>query len=244
MKLSLLQFIIFTISFPVIVFSGNEFQLLREANKLFEAGNYVEAEAKYREVLEMDDSDYRVWHNLGNALYHQGRLKEAAEAYNRLVDHAPSQEARAAGYHNLGNSLLGTSQIAESIDAYKHALRLSPDDEDTRYNLAYALNLLDEMPPEESGEDDSEGEEDDDGEEQQQNQSQDEDGEDKQQERDRSDDQGDQMQDEQMADRTEQLTPEDAERILEALRQQEEKVQEEIKRETETAKPARIRRQW
>ena len=221
--------------------ADNERQLLREGNKLFEEGQYVEAEAKYRRSLEIDPTNYRAWHNLGNSLYHQGRLEEAAEVYRQLIRQAPSDDARAAGWHNLGNSLLADGNIAESIEAYKEGLRLAPMDEDTRYNLAYAFNLLEEQPPEKQ-EDTCEGDGDGEGE-QEQPQNSDNGDDEQDSESAPEQDQQDGDQDQLPEQRPEKLTPEEAERILEALRQQEQKVQEEIIRD-QSSEPVRREREW
>ncbi len=242
MKLNVIILLMTIVALPYTLVAGNDLQLLRQGNRFFEEGNYLEAEAKYRKALELNETNYRAWHNLGNALYHQGRLEEAADIYNRLLGKVPSDQARAAGWHNLGNSLLGNGQVAESIEAYKQALRLAPDDEDTRYNLAYALNMLEEMPPDASGQGEGDGE--DDGEEQQQDQKQEEGDDDNEQGTGEDQDSEQQNQEDRMAERPEQMSPEDAERILDALRQQEQKVQEDINRESETSQPARPRRQW
>ncbi len=221
--------------------ADNERQLLREGNRLFEEGQYAEAEAKYRKSLEIDPDNFRAWHNLGNSLYHQGRIDEAAEVYRQLIRQAPSDDARAAGWHNLGNSLLAEGNIAESIEAYKEGLRLAPMDEDTRYNLAYAFNLLEEQPPESQDDTcDGDGESDED-----QGQPQnDANGDDEQDsESAPKQDQQNGEQDRSLEQRPENLTPEEAERILEALRQQEQKVQEEINRD-QSSEPVRREREW
>ncbi len=238
-KLFSITTILLTIS--LVTFADNQRQLLREGNRLFEEGKYVEAEAMYRKSLEADPNKYRAWHNLGNALYYQGRLEEASGVYQEMIRQAPSDAARAAGWHNLGNSLLAEGNIAESIEAYKEGLRLAPMDEDTRYNLAYAFNLLEEQPPQPQDEScDGDGE----GDEEQEQPQNDENGDEEQDgesapERDQQD--GDQ--DQSPVQRPENLTPEEAERILEALRQQEQKVQEEINRD-QSSEPVRREREW
>ncbi len=221
--------------------AGNELQLLREGNSFFEEGRYVEAEDRYRQTLELNSRNYKALHNLGNALYHQGRLEEAAKVYQQLLALSPSDDTRAAGWHNLGNSLLGKGEIAESIEAYKNALRLAPMDDDTRYNLAYAFKLLEEMPHGGESQTDSGDGENGEGEQQQPP----DDGDDEQKQESQSsagDDQDDREQS--MPERPEQLTPEDAERILEALGQQEQKVQEKINRESQSTEPVRTEREW
>ena len=229
--------------FVSVLLAGNERQLLREGNRFFEEGRFVEAEAKFREALKINAENHKAWHNLGNALYMQDSLKRAAEAFDRMIRHSPTDDARAAGWHNLGNSLLAEGNIAESIEAYKEGLRLVPMDEDTRYNLAYAFNLLDEQPPQQQDDtSDGDGEGD---EEQEQDQSQNNDNGDDEQDRESTadQDQQDSTQDQSPGQRPESLTPEEAERILEALRQQEQKVQEEINRD-QSSEPVRREREW
>ncbi len=203
-------------------------QRIREGNRLFEEGNYAEAEAKYRQSLEAESNNYKALFNLGNTLYRQGRLEEARQVFDMLSYQAPSETEQANVLHNLGNAYLGAGQLAESIEAYKQALRLRPEDEDTRYNLAYALNLLDEMPPQEEPE-----------------------AGDSQEDQDEDPEEG--MHEEQAPgtapedtgpDRMEQLSHEDAEKILDALKQQEQKIQEQINREDHTKETVRTQREW
>jgi len=51
-------------------------------------------------------------------------------------------QVKAGAYHNLGNSLLETKKYDESIEAYKKALLNNPKDDATRYNLSYAQEML------------------------------------------------------------------------------------------------------
>lgn len=228
--------------FLSLIFGGQDLQLLRQGNKLFEEGDFVGAEQSYRQALEMNSDNPRAWHNLGNALYKQGRLEEAQEVFTQLTQkRAASSDLRAAGWHNLGNTLLGSGQIPESIDAFKEALRLAPDDDDTRYNLAYALNLLEDPPPDAS---DQDGDGDDSDDQQDQEQGPDEDDGNDDQNGDASPEMQPETGDDQLAERPDQLSPQDAERILEALRQQEQRIQEEINREEETLEPVRSQREW
>lgn len=229
---------------PTIQLSAGEArQLIREGNKLFAEGNYAEAESLYRDALRIDEDNFKALFNLGNALYKQGILDQASEIFEGLSFRTESADKEAKVLHNLGNTYLGAGNIAKGIDAYKQALRIAPDHEDTRYNLAYALHLLDEMPPEnggepDGGEDDSQegGNGDTTGDDNEEEGNGEEDG---QVDRDPSLADGDDS-----PDRIDQLSPEDAERILEALRQQEQEVQENILRDVQHSEPVTSEREW
>ncbi len=240
------RFFLFVCIFLLLPFNvlhaSDAMQLLRQGNSYFNEGRFAEAEKTYRQSLEHDTNNFRAWFNLANALYKQGKMDEAASILETLTHQAPNDQALANTWHNLGNTFLGSGQFAESVDAFKHALRLSPDDEDTRYNLAYAQNLLEEMPPQDqSPQGDDQGE-----------------GDDEQGDEDRSPDMSDQ--DESDQDESEQsstpeseqtpqqqpdqLSPEDARRMLDALNRQEASIQENINRQEKSTQTVRTLRQW
>ena len=99
------------------------------------------AEMKYRKSLEIDQEYFNASFNLADAVYKQERYDESTSFFESLIDNARNDKELAYINHNLGNSLLKENKIDLSIEAFKNSLRLNPDDEDTRYNLAYAQKM-------------------------------------------------------------------------------------------------------
>lgn len=117
--------------------------LVREGNKLYEAKKFTDAEIAYRKGLQKNPKSFEAAYNLGNALFRQEKYAEAMEQYQKITPQSKEAKDRlAAAFHNAGNSLLLQQKVAESIDAYKQSLKLNPNDNETRYNLAYAQHLL------------------------------------------------------------------------------------------------------
>ena len=55
-------------------------------------------------------------------------------------------KARLAGvFHNLGDISMQSKEYAKSVEAFKQSLRLNPQDDETRYNLALAQKLLEDQ---------------------------------------------------------------------------------------------------
>ncbi|REJ82351.1 MAG: tetratricopeptide repeat protein [Bacteroidetes bacterium] len=70
-----------------------------------------------------------------NAAYQEKDFTKAASLYQSLTD---SGYVSAEVYFNLGNSFYKTGNIASAIVNYERALKLSPDDDDIRFNLTLA----------------------------------------------------------------------------------------------------------
>ena len=125
---------------------------LRDGNRNYKKERYDQAEVAYRRALERDSVDFRGQYNLGNALYRQGKYDDAARHYGQALQ-APdiANNRRAQAFHNMGNCHLkagladkeqGMQHFQQAVQAYQEAMKLAPKNEDTRYNLAYALRML------------------------------------------------------------------------------------------------------
>ncbi len=104
--------------------------------------NFADAEVNFKKGLDEEPQNFITNFNLGDAYYQQQRYDEALNTYKAALSQAKTKEEKAKVYHNIGNSLLKSKQIKESIEAYKNSLKLNPNDEETKYNLSYALDLL------------------------------------------------------------------------------------------------------
>ncbi|MBN2519270.1 MAG: tetratricopeptide repeat protein, partial [Bacteroidales bacterium] len=135
--LGIILFFIFSVS----VFSQQERKEIRAGNKAYENEKFENAEVQYRKALEDKPGSYEASYNLGNAFFKQQKIEEAESQFRALPNEKLSKEDLAKIYHNLGNTYLSAGKLDESIEAYKNALRNNPSDLETKYNLAYAMNM-------------------------------------------------------------------------------------------------------
>jgi len=120
-----------------------EKKYVREGNKSYDKGKYKEAEDQYHKALDLNPGNFKGGFNLGDAYYREGKNKEAAAKFEELTKSTAGDAVlNAKAYHNLGNALMKDKKYEESVTAYKKALTLNPNDDDTRYNLAYAQQML------------------------------------------------------------------------------------------------------
>lgn len=129
-------------AFPLFSYAQSEKKHLKDGNEAYKKSDYVTAEKQFGKAVEKNKDSYKGAFNLGDAYYKQGKYEEAANQFQLLTHRATSKDTLAKAFHNLGNSLLKSKKYQESVDAYKNALKNNPNDTDTRYNLAYAQQYL------------------------------------------------------------------------------------------------------
>jgi tetratricopeptide (TPR) repeat protein len=97
--------------------------LAREGVRLSERGEYPEAEAAFRRVLEIRPGNARDYANLGGVLAGQGRAEEALAAYRQGLEIDPLD---LDNLNNLGYTLLQLQRYDEAEEALQRALEIDP----------------------------------------------------------------------------------------------------------------------
>ena len=120
---------------------------MREGNKHYNDAKYADAEVSYKKSMATVPGDEKNAFNLGNAMMQQKRYKEAYKQFEDLSKNTQDKQLKAQSFHNMGNAQMGLKDYQKAIDSYKNSLRINPDDEETRYNLALAQKFLKENPP-------------------------------------------------------------------------------------------------
>lgn len=120
---------------------------LPEGNEAFSEKKYDQAEADYRVSQSKNPKKAAASYNLGNSIYRQKQMTEAMFAYAEAAKNASTRAEKHKAYHNLGNALMQQKNYQEAVRVYKEALINDPSDEETRYNYALAKKMLKENPP-------------------------------------------------------------------------------------------------
>lgn len=117
-------------------------QHVRKGNRFYNNQDYEKAASAYRNALEKNPLNDKATYNLGNAMYRQNHFEDALEQYKNTAEMSRDRSLESRALYNAGNSLIEARKYSESIPYYQKALRLDPNDEDARYNLAYALRMM------------------------------------------------------------------------------------------------------
>ena len=126
--------------------STEALEALSEGATDLAGGSFAEAEVNYRKALALGERDNGAF-NLGNEYHLRGQNKEALFRFKQAARDATTYEQKHRAFHNLGNAFMEEKKYQEAVAAYKDALRNSPKDDESRYNLAVAQDLLDKNPP-------------------------------------------------------------------------------------------------
>ncbi len=212
------------------LFSQQEKKFIIEGNKQFENKNYKEAEKNYNRALGENKNSYKGSFNLGNTYYKEGKYEDAANQFQALTHRATSKDTLSKTYHNLGNALLKSKKYQESVDAYKNALKNNPNDDETRYNLSYAQQMLKQKQQQQKDNKDKKDKKDD------------------KKDKDKKDD--NKKKDEKKQDKEkpqpekEQISKEDAKRLLKALQNDEKNLQDKMKKGKVNGVKEKIEKDW
>ena len=225
-----------------------------EAGRDLESDDFINAEAKYRRAIARSEENAVAPYNLGNAYYENESYSEAFGRFREAGERAGEKPQKHSAYHNMGNVYMQRKEYEKAIEAYKEALRNDPTDEETRYNLALAKELLKKDPQQQQSDQNQEDQEQEDQQEQEeQNQDQNQGGEDQQeQEQEQNQQEGDsekeenkegegpekeekqqkpnpsEQEEQKRPPRPNQLSPQQIENLLEAMENEEKKVKEKI----------------
>lgn len=225
---------LFTALFVALAINAQEERkIIRQGNKAYNEKKYTEAEELYRKALEKKPQSVEANYNVGNVLYKQNKYLDAATKYNSLTNSTDNKMEKAFIYHNMGNSYLKANKLQESIDAYKQSLKLNPGDKETKFNLAYAQRMLVQQQQQ-----------------QQQQQNKDKDNKDQnkkddkkdQQNKDQQDKKDEQKQNDQQQNKN--ISQEDANRILEAMQNDEKELHKKLKMEKVQSQKGKTLKNW
>jgi len=178
--------------------------------------------------------------NLGDALYKQKRYEEAGKQYNDILSLSKNKKQQSMTYHNLGNSYLEhyhaennqqkkEQSLNEAIESYKNSLKKNPRDPDTKYNLSYAMQLKKMLEQQKKN--------------QQKQQNKNNKDQDKKDQQKKQDQQKNQQQ-KQNNPQKKELSKEEANKLLQAIQEQEKDVNKKMNTKQAVPLKAKIEKQW
>ncbi len=231
-------------------YGADYIDLVKKGNKSFQQADYKKALDYYHQAeTELPESP-ELQYNIAGALYQDGGYEQAVDKYTKALN-TTDIKLEAAALYNLGNTYFRMQDYQNAIKSYEEALKLNPNDMDAKFNLELARRRFKEQIKPQQQQNQQQNQ-------QQQNQQQQDQNQHQNQEQQQQQNQQQQQQDQQKQDQQQQnqqqqnqnnqeqpqqqqqqqemqkkkeMSKEDAERILNALRDDEREIQKKIRRQ-------------
>ena len=227
---------------------GQTNRIIQQGNKLYEEQKYKEAANDYAKALSKDPSNIPGWFNFGNTLYQQKQYDSSRKIMEATAKMANNSTGKAAANYNIGNTYMSQQKWEDAINSYKQTLRNNPQDADAKYNLSYAEEMMKKQNQQNKDQKDKQNKDQKDKDKQnQQNKDQkdkdkqDKDKQDKDQ-KDNQDKKDKQDKDQQQQSQPSKLSQQQADQLLNALQQEEKKLQDKMKKEKGV--PVKLQKDW
>lgn len=233
-------------------FAKDERNLIKKGNSLYKKDKFKDAEVQYRKALEVEPNSNIAKYNLGTSYYRQGNYDQAKESFDAVDNKNFDKKDLADAYYNLGNSQLQAKKYEDCIESYKKALVNNPEDKDAKYNLEYARKMIQQQQQQQNqkNQNNKDNKQQQQQNQQEQNQNQDKKDQNKdqnkqnqnqnQQNQDQNKDKS--KQDQQQQQQQPKISKQDAERILQALNNEEKNVQKKVK--AKAAVKGKLEKNW
>ena len=229
---NMLTAVCFLLLASTVLQAQEERKFIRKGTDLYKQEKFLESEIEYRKALDKKQESQEGKFNIAATQFKQGKFQDAVSQLENLANQIDDPLMLSQIYHNIGNGYLGMIEadqqnagayIDKGIESYKKALRNNPLDDETRYNLIAAMKMKQQNEDNQQNQDEQEQEQ-------------------QQQEQEKEQEQEQQQQEQQQQQQNE-ISKENAERILQALEQDEKDLQEK-KLQQQQNQPVRIDKNW
>ena len=204
---------------------------VKQGNRLAQTGNAADALTHYKRALDEQGDSTVILYDIGNLMYEQGDYESARQFYGGSARPDASVRELSETLYNLGNGFYQEQQYDKAVAAYVEALKRNPGDEQAKYNLELARLMLQQQQQQQQQQDQN----------QQQKQEQQPDSTQQQNQQEQPAQQQEEQQTEPQSqpqyDR--QMSKEEAERILNALLQDEQNALKDAKKVKVATRPKR-----
>jgi len=116
--------------------------LIKEGINNYNKSEYMDADKDFRKALSIDPTNGVSSYNLGVTQIAEEKPLEAVHYFSKASKMLVDKSLKNKAYFNEGNIWFHKKKYEKAVEAYKNALRNMPEDEEARYNLALAKELL------------------------------------------------------------------------------------------------------
>lgn len=114
-------------------------EVTSEADRLFDAGRYLEAAQAYQRALRSNPKNGHALMGLGDSYLNMGRAEQAIDTFKQLVRIRPRDSE---AHFSLGDAYTYLGRYGESLDPFKRAIALRSNYAEAYFGLGDAYRYL------------------------------------------------------------------------------------------------------
>ena len=115
----------------------------RDAVELYNENKMDEALSRWQDAQIESPDRKELYYNIGNVLHEQKKYEDAYKEYEKALG-SKHADFQAKAYYNMGNTNYRMEKLTEAIEDYEKTLKIDPDDEDAKYNIEFVREKLKE----------------------------------------------------------------------------------------------------
>ena len=125
-------------------YSVNFRQQNNSAIAMYSSGYYKKTSEMLKVLVDNKKDNIVLKFNYAASMYKNFDYDKAIEIYNNLLINSKILDdiTKSEIYYNLGNAFFLKDEYEIALDNYKTALILNPNDDETRYNIEYIVDLI------------------------------------------------------------------------------------------------------
>lgn len=123
--------------FSDLSYGDSLYSKIEKGSALYDSKKYDEAVKSFIDAQIESPENPKLKYNVANTHYKMRNYEEAVKNYQDVAATAQDIQLEEKSIYNIGNCMYRQGRLEEAVEYYKKALELDPNDQEAKYNLEF-----------------------------------------------------------------------------------------------------------
>lgn len=123
--------------FSDLSYGDSLYSKIEKGSALYDGKKYDEAVKSFIDAQIESPENPKLKYNVANTHYKMRNYEEAVKNYQDVAATAQDIQLEEKSIYNIGNCMYRQGRLEEAVEYYKKALELDPNDQEAKYNLEF-----------------------------------------------------------------------------------------------------------